>query len=117
MNKEGEKAFETDISLNNKKPFLENVIKHISTRIGIFITLLLLCYLLLNNLEGDAYGGGTYLILLVFGLCFLIFLLGMVVEIFVFQKQKKIKLRNANVIFIAVIIVFITMLNIIGKYS
>ncbi len=89
MNKEVEKTFETNLSLNNNNPFVENVKKHLSIKIGIFITILLLCYLLIQNLERDTYGGGAYIILLVFGFCFLIFILVMFVEIFVFHKQRK----------------------------
>ncbi len=117
MDKQIEKTFETNLFLNNTKPFVENVVKHVSIKMGLFITLLLLCYLLINNLEGDTYGGGTYLILLFFGLCFLIFLVVMIVEIFFFQKQKKIKLRNANIIFITAIIVSTMILNVMGRYN
>jgi tellurite resistance protein TehA-like permease len=115
MNSEIEKSFKTNLSSSKKKPIIQNIGKHLRVRVGIFIGLLSLWYLLINNLENDYYGGGSYLILLIFGLCFLIFFLVMIIEVFIFQKNKKIKLRNANLIFMGLIALVIMVSSLIGK--
>jgi heme A synthase len=86
---------------------IENMRKHLLIRIVVPIVLFLLLYLVTENQKNDAYGGKAYLALLFFGLCFLIYFIIIIVETVYLQIQKKFKLRNANLIFIGLVVLLL----------
>jgi hypothetical protein len=93
---------------------IENVKKHLLIRIGIPIALFLLFYVIVENQENDSYGGKAYLTLLFFGLAFLIFFIIIMAETVYLQSQKKIKLRNANLMLLGAIVLLAIISSFIG---